>query len=184
VAKRSVFRDFVAALRRDWRTHLPGVMPVSRPLGTGGGMSVPKASTFYAGVSRSLNMHVFVNFQSSPKAWEVGMFTVNVILSERDDAPVVWFTLPPDDGRTFGEGSYRIGPFVGVNDKWWHLERGTSSAGVASWRAADYSDPERVIAEAVADVTRDIQVVLDRFAVGGAGADAEPKVAPDCGGIT
>ena len=181
MAKRSIFRDFVAALRRDWHLHLPGVSPVARALGVG----VPKASTFYAGVSRRQNMHVYINFQSSPKAWETGMFTVNVIFFEHDDAPVVWSKLPPDDGRSFGEGSYRIGPFVGVNDKWWHLENGTSSITVAAWRPTSYDYPERVITEAVADVTRDIRVVLDRFAVerprDGQVPDAEPGAAADDG---
>jgi hypothetical protein len=178
VAKRSAFRDFIAALRRDWRSGLPGVLSVRTALGAGGGMSVPRASTFYAGLSRDLGMHVFVYFQHSTKSWEVGQFTANVILSRHENAPEVWFRLAPEGGGEFAEGCYRLGPLLGQGDKWWCLERGGSrDAGV--WRAASYDDPAQVVSEAIADVTRDVRAILGRFRVESANPDAEPGAAPD-----
>jgi hypothetical protein len=110
MAKRSVFRDFITALCKHWRAELPEV----RPLGESLGPALPKASTFYAGVAQPLGLHVFGNFQHSPKAWEVGQFIVNVVLSRSEGAPP-WpgGSLVPEAGRPFTEGRYRIGPLLG-----------------------------------------------------------------------
>lgn len=166
MAKSSVFRDFITALRQDWRTSLPAATPIPAARGAADGMTVPRASTFHLGVSEKLGMHVFVYFQHSPKAWETGVFTANVILSKREDAPVVLMQYGPADDGTTGEGCYRLGPFLGGRDKWWLLLRGSSTSGPNDWRASRNGDPAAVIAEAVADVTRDVRSALERLQVG------------------
>jgi hypothetical protein len=110
MAKRSVFRDFVTAIRKHWQTELPDVRPITDTLGP----QLPKASSFYAGVAQPANLHVFVNFQHSPKAWEVGCFTVNFLLVT--DPERVREILAPRyksvDGVRYREGSYRIGDLL------------------------------------------------------------------------
>src|SRR5688500_9748937 len=117
MAKRSVFRDFIATLRKRWRDELPYIRPVEAALGP----AIPNASTFYAGFSPRLGMHVFVNFQHSSKAWQVGQFTINIILSKREGSPEGWGgPFAPHDGMSFTEGSYRISGVLGhLKDKWW-----------------------------------------------------------------
>lgn len=110
--KRSVFRDFISALRKHWRTELPEVRPVKVLLGP----MMPKARTFYAGFAPALGMHVFVNFQHSPMAWQVGQLTINMILSRSPGAPESWGSgFPPDDGVSFAEGNFRISGLLGEN---------------------------------------------------------------------
>lgn len=178
MAKRSVFHDFIAALRKDWRLRFPAIQPVKKALGAMNGMSVPKASTFYVGMSPALGMHVFVNFQHSPKAWEVGQFTVNIILSKHEDAPEVWFKLSPDNAQSFDEGSYRIGSLLGRKDKWWHLKCSSPAVLTETWMPVSYGDEAAVLAEAVADVTSDVSAVLSKLGVNiarsAAGQETEP----------
>ena len=83
MAKHGEFRDFIKTLRKHWRTDLPEVRLLEQSLGP----TMPKASTFYAGWAQIVGMHVYVNFQHSSKAWQVGRFTVNVILSRREGVP-------------------------------------------------------------------------------------------------
>jgi hypothetical protein len=168
LAKRSVFRDFIAALRRHWRSELPSVSPLQTAIGcslSGNGMGVPKASTFYAGVSRSLGLHVFVYFQHSPKSWSVGEFAANIILSKIIDAPEVWFRWEPDDGGPLTEGCYRVGPLLGKGDKWWCLRQTFPTHPEQHWIAASYDNSTQVIADAVVDVTSDVRAVLERLEV-------------------
>src|SRR5689334_4071716 len=100
MAKHSVFRNFIAALQAHWRSVLPNARPVEQSFGP----TMPKASTFYAGFARPLGMHVFLRFQHSSKAWLVGSFTINIILSKREGAPEA-FGAPfaPIDGASFTE---------------------------------------------------------------------------------
>jgi hypothetical protein len=165
MAKRSVFRDFITGLRKRWREELPQVRPIEEALGP----AMPKASTFYAGLSPRLGMHVFVNFQHSSMAWQVGQFTINVILSKRAGAPEGWGgPLAPDDGVSFTEGSYRIGGVLGRHkDKWWHLKQDDPPIITEAWRPTSYDD-EIVLIEAAADVTRDVREALAKLGVNGA----------------
>ena len=71
-----------------------------------------KASSFYAGVSRRMQMHVFLRIQSAVKSWEAGQFTVQ---------PRAW-GYTERTGDDFPEGPYRIGHLAGKKDKWWHLQ--------------------------------------------------------------
>lgn len=131
---------------------------------------MPKASTFYAGPSSRLRMHVFVRFQHSPMAWEVGQFTINMILSKREGAPEGWGgPFAPGDGASFTEGSYRISGVLGrPGDKWWHLKQNDSPIVTEAWRPTSYDDQEIVLVEAAADVTRDVREALAKLGVNGA----------------
>lgn len=166
MVKRSVFRDFIAALRKRWREELPQVVQVDESLGP----AMPKASTFYAGFSPRLGMHVFVNFQHSSKAWQVGQFTINMILSKRQGAPEGWGgPFAPEDGVSFTEGSYRISGVLGRHkDKWWHLKQDDPPLIAEAWRPISYKDDETVLTEAVADVTHDVREALCKIGVNGA----------------
>lgn len=106
MANRSVFRDFIAALRQHWRSELSQVNGIA----DSSGPTMPKACTFYLGLARQLELHVFANFQHSNKSWEVGSFTLNIILAKDRVAPTdCGLKFPPDDGVSFVEGSYRVG---------------------------------------------------------------------------
>lgn len=85
---------------------------------------MPKASTFYAGVSESSGSHIFFNFQHSSKSWEVGQFTINVIVSSSEKPKRLRHeVMIPEDARSIREGTYRIGPLLGGKDKWWRLKK-------------------------------------------------------------
>jgi hypothetical protein len=156
--KRSVFRDFINSLRKHWATELPALRPIKDALGP----TMPKASTFYAGVAHPLEMHVFVNFQHSCKAWQVGQFTINFILSKSEGPPEFWGgPWVPDDGVSFTEGSYRISNMLSRHrDKWWHLKDDDPPIITEAWRPTSYDDYEAVLAQAAADVTNDVRHVL------------------------
>lgn len=163
MAKHSTFRDFITALRRRWRIELPYVQPAA----TSYGPMMAKASTFYAGVARPLGMHVFINFQHSCKAWQVGQFTVNIILSRHEGAPEgSGGPFAPDDGVSFTEGRYRICDLLGrKKDKWWHLKVDEPSIIREEWRPTSYDDYAIVLSEAVSDVTRDVREALEKLGV-------------------
>lgn len=163
ITKRSVFRDFIATLRTHWRLALPEMRPVGESIVP----MMPKASTFYAGIADSLGMHVYVNFQHSSKAWQVGNFTINIFLSKREGAPEGYGgPFPPGDGVSFTEGSYRIGPLLGGKDKWWQLKVDSGHVGMEHWwRASSYDDQDMVLSEAVRDVTHDVRAALTKIGV-------------------
>ncbi len=175
MAKRSVFRKFIKELKREWRSTFPSI----RPLETRLHEFLPKASTFHTGQAQPSGLQVFLAFQHSPKAWEVDRFTINVVLSERMGAPEDWNGSGALGDIPMSEGSYRIGFLVGKTDKWWHLSDEKSFwidesgddwsldlpfpddvAPRSGWEPASYDDSEAVIREAVADVSRDVGVVL------------------------
>src|SRR5262249_31356376 len=113
MAKRSVFRDFIAALNKHWTAAFPSIRPLERPLG----LLLPKASSYYSGVAKPHGLHVFLNFQHSSKSWQIGQFTINIILSqEQDPHEVRPELLTPEDLDSLREGLYRIGPFLGGKD--------------------------------------------------------------------
>jgi hypothetical protein len=162
MTKRSVFRDFISALRAHWRSALPDVRLVAQSFGP----TMPKASTFYAGFARPLEMHVFLNVQHSSNAWQVGSFTINVILSKREGAPEgQGGPFAPRDGDSFTEGSYRIGSLLAAKDKWWQLKADSSRVGMEQWRAESYRDEDAVLIAAVDDVTRDVRAILAKLGV-------------------
>jgi hypothetical protein len=182
MAKRSLFRDFMTALRAQWRAEWPGVRPIAEPMGP----QMPKSSTFYAGMAPALGLHVFVNFQHSCMAWEVGHFTVNVILSRREGEPETWGgPFPPDDGLSFTEGSYRIGLLVGAKDKWWHLKAAPLPVINEAWQPVSYADPQAALREAVDNVSRDVREALGKLGVShapGAGGRKASAHAADANG--
>ena len=160
MAKRSVFRDFVTAIRKHWQTELPDVRPVTDALGP----QMPKASTLYAGVAQPANLHVFVNFQHSPKAWEVGCFTVNFLLvTDPESVPEI---LAPRyksiERERYREGSYRIGDLLGIHDKWWRLKGLDPALLEMDLLLGGSGKNEPFVSEkaAVDDVTRDVRAAL------------------------
>lgn len=90
MTEKSIFREFIAALRRDWKKKVPLI----RPLNEGRG-NLPKASTFYAGCIKRSGQHVYLYFQHSSKAWQVGRFTINIVLSANENNPqnILWVTF-------------------------------------------------------------------------------------------
>jgi hypothetical protein len=171
--RRSLFRDFLTVLRKRWRVEMPLVPPIDAPLGP----SLPKASTYYAGMAPALGLHVFINFQHSPTAWEVGRFTVNLILSKTEGEPDGYGgPFAPGHWETFTAGSYRIGWLVGGMDKWWHLKDDKPTLVTEEWRPTSYDDPDSVFAEAVDDVTRDVRLALARIGVSETGKDGASSI--------
>ena len=169
MAKASVFRDFMAVLRKKWRAELPFIRPIDKPL-----EALPKASTFIAGVAQPSRLLVFLNFQHSNKAWEVGQFTINVVLARTEQSARGWgMDEVPAAGRPFGEGTYRIGWIVGTADKWWHLKKDRPSGFTLAWRPTSYDDRDTVLREAAEDVTRDVLTVLRRVGVPEAASQVE-----------
>jgi Domain of unknown function (DUF4304) len=160
MATRSVYRDFISAIKKHWRSESPSICPIKESFGP----IMPKASTFHAGMSKPSGMHVFFNFQHSSKSWEVGQFTINVILSRGEGPPEGSFgPFPPEGSDPFREGSYRIGLLVGQKDKWWHLKDDPAPILTQAWRPSSYDDQPTVISEAVVSVDREIRAVLRRF---------------------
>jgi hypothetical protein len=156
MAKRSLFRDFITALRSQWHTAYPFIRPLQEARG---GMA--KASTFYAGVAQPPGLHVFLNFQHSSKPWQVGQFTISIVLAKDPRNPRSWgFAEEGEDGRRFGEGPHRIGLLRGKKDKWWHLKDDDPPIVTRAWRPSSYADPDVVVREAVEDVSRDVLAAL------------------------
>ncbi|HYO09573.1 MAG TPA: hypothetical protein VER17_11430 [Tepidisphaeraceae bacterium] len=172
MAKRSVFRDFMTALKRHWRTALPGVEPLKAARG-----SLPMASTFDAGKVTGSEQRVYLCFQHNQKV--PGEFTVNVILAHDGEEPRYWGVHPDEvrPGETLGDGPRRISQFLPHvrHDKWWHLKRDEHYAEFCRslghefklpndyWRPASYDDEQEVIRTAVLDVTRDVQSTLEQL---------------------
>jgi hypothetical protein len=160
--KRSAFRDLISAVRKHWRTALPSVRQVDEPLDA----LMSKASTFYAGWSPKLGLNVFINFQHSTKAWQVGQFTINLVLSQTMGAPKhQGGPVVPENESGFTEGLYRIGSILGGKDKWWHLKDDETNLVTLAWRPKSYAAYEAILAEAVADVTRDVRLALEKLGV-------------------
>lgn len=186
---RSIFRDFITALRRHWKLVLPCVTPVGVSYPAAG----PKASTFHAGIVPATGQHVFLHFQHNSQAWNVGQFTVNVMLS-KSLPPIFARTFHQNDWKTLKDGKYRIGLLMpstpegspkdkwtpenkwSPTDKWWHLREDEASVLTKPWYASDYTDKSLVIGEAVADVTNDVCALLDRLGIERRGA---PEVSAD-----
>jgi hypothetical protein len=161
MAKPSVFRDFITALRKHWQTRYPSVRPLTEARGT-----LPKASSFYAGVASPWGVHVYLYFQHSPKAWQVGQFTVNVVLASDEHNPSHWGSATnANDGSPFWEGPERIGYVIGKRDKWWRLKDRQRPIVPQTWCPSSYADPKVVIEEAVEDVSRDVLTVLQKLGV-------------------
>lgn len=165
MAKRSVFRDFVTAIRKHWQTELPDLRPIAQQMGP----QMPMASTFYVGVIQPAKFQVFVNFQHSPKAWEVGCFTVNLLLiTDLERVPEI---LAPRfksiDGTDYREGSYRIGLLLGRDDKWWRLKGGDPALLKTDSLLGGSGEDEPVVAgkDAIAEVTRDVRQALQVLGV-------------------
>jgi hypothetical protein len=161
MAKPSVFRDFISALQKQWRTRYPFIRPLTEARG-----SMPMASTFYAGVAPDSGLHIFFYFQHSTKAWQVGQFTINLVLAKDEHRPRHWgFAEKAADGGPFGEGPQRIGFLIEKKDKWWHLKDDDPPIVTRAWRPSNYADPKVVIEEAVKDVSRDVLTVLQMLGV-------------------
>jgi len=158
MAEKSVFREFMAALKKRWKVEVPFIRPISETLG-----QLPKASTFYAGTSLRSGQHVFLYFQHSSKAWQVGQFTINVVLAI--DAKNPQMAIGNRSGSDFQDGYYRIGFLVGKKDKWWHLKADDDPILTQAWRPSGYENLEIVLSEAVDDVTRDVLASLHLLGV-------------------
>jgi hypothetical protein len=171
MSKPSAFRDFIAAIKRRWRSEHPFIRPL-----TDGRGNLPKASSFYAGVARPTGLHVFLYFQHSSKAWQVGQFTINVVLARDEGSPKrSGMGDMAEDGQLL-EGPHRIGPILGRRDKWWFLKDGRPGIVTEDWRASSYADPDAVLGAAVDDVTRDVLAALRKLGVAEASvADAHHK---------
>lgn len=163
------YRHFMKALKRHWKEALPAVRPLTEARG-----SLPKASSFYAGATPG-GLHVYLHFQTHKNVG--GKFTINVILSRDELAPRQWHQRdePAVVGR-YIEGPNRIGGFLDTRrgDRWWVLCRDEVSERLGErtgldfkngdyWYPEDYDDVDRIVADAVADVTRSVRMALDRL---------------------
>ena len=148
--KKSLFREFIASLRKRWKAEHPSIRPLAEARGR-----LPKASTFYAGVINGSDKHVYLNFQHSSKSWEVGRFTINIVLSSDELNPDLYFQ-GEWTGSDFKDGSYRIGHLIGEKDKWWHLKQDDDSVLTEAWRPTSYEKSASVISEAIDNVTSDV----------------------------
>lgn len=160
----SIFRDFLICLRDHWRTNLSSITPVKVSLGP----TMGTTHTFYAGVARSSSLHTYLVFQHNSKAWKVGQFTINVVLVKHAEVPnVPLHQFSPETGLPSEEGSYRIGGLLSRRDKWWHLRDydGKLSRFADHWFAKKYDDSEKVLVDAVANVTSDVLAVLKKLEV-------------------
>lgn len=153
----------MAELHRQWRDALPHVSQIKAGLGP----TMPSASTYYAGFTSLLQMHVFVNFQHSKHAWQIGQFTINVILSKYEGPPETNSgPFAPNDGLSFSEGCYRTNIILGRHrEKWWHLKDDEPRLTFETWRPSSYSDHQTVIDEAVVDATREVRESLMKLGV-------------------
>jgi hypothetical protein len=170
MARKSVFRNFIAALGRHWQTALPKVTRLTERHG-----SLPVASSFDAGLIPATGQRVYLWFQHSAKV--PGKFTVNIILATQGKDPRQWgFPEEVRPGEKFGDGPRRIADFLrdGRHDKWWQLrqedmrlEEWRLQVGLSpaehDWRPASYDDEQEVIGFAVLDVTADVQTALTQL---------------------
>jgi hypothetical protein len=153
MTEKSIFREFMASLRKRWEKEHPSLRPLTEKRG-----HLAKAGTFYAGVIPDSGAHVFVNFDHSTKSWEVGRFTINIVLASDEHNPMMYPFA--QSGPRQGEGYYRIGFLVGKKDKWWHLKQDDDPILTQAWRPSSYENVDVVIAEAIDDVTRDVLSAL------------------------
>jgi hypothetical protein len=154
MAEKSIFREFIAILRKEWKEEHSSIRPLTEARG-----NLPKASTFYAGVTEQSNLHVHLNFQHNSKSWWVGRFTINVVLSADEHNPMMGHS-GEESGPPFGIGSYRIGHLIGTKDKWWHLKQDDDPIITEAWRPSSYQNVEVILSEAADNVTKDVLSAL------------------------
>ena len=175
MAEKSVFREFIAALKKRWKEEVPFIRPVSETLG-----QLPKASTFYAGTSSRSGQHVYLYFQHSSKPWQVGQFTINVVLATHASNPVM--AIGDRSVEKLQDAYRRIGHLIGTKDKWWHLKADNDPVLAQAWRPSSYDNLDAVLSEAVDDVTRDVLSAMQLLGVtGGLEHKAEPDAPPNGG---
>jgi hypothetical protein len=160
MAEKSIFQAFIIALKKRWKVEHPSLRPLIEARGM-----LPKTSTFYAGVVRPTGLHVYLYFQPSSKSWEVGRFTINVVLAADKYNPQI--VPAAKTGPSLGEGYQRIGLLVGKKDKWYHLKSYSGPGSSDAWVPSSYADEGVVIAEAVEAVTRDVLTALSVLDVAG-----------------
>jgi hypothetical protein len=175
MAKPSMFRDFMKALRKAWAKDLPSV----RPGDESNCGEMPRSSTFNAGVAPPSGLHVFLHFDHSQKSWQVGQFRIGFVLSKKLGYPEKW-ALPttPIDPASFTEGSYYlIHKYNGKHwlGKVWHLVDNQAGVLTAPWFASNYADRELVFREAIADVTQEVTKALDQLGICVGAASSKSK---------
>jgi hypothetical protein len=152
MAKKSAFQSFVRAFWADFSIGCPYAKRFEKTFC----VTLPKASSFYLGVSPHFGKHVIVNFQHSPKAWEVGEFTINAHISS-EFAPTTRFSAWTGF-ETFEDGMYRLAHVTTGIDRWWCLREKDpeylprDNAHGQYWEPSSYQSEDQVISEAIADV--------------------------------
>lgn len=151
----SRFEKLTKQLLRDLSSNYAFV----RPLQSAMPPFLPKASSFYLGQSPKYGKHVFVNLQHSSKSWEIGAFTINVVLTAEYGAPRLRHQSKAEFS-SFEEGYYRLGTSTGPKDVWWCLlpREGEkiwhSSMHREFWVPSNFDDEATVLAECTASVRR------------------------------
>lgn len=149
-----VFPKFVKFAGRYWRSRYGDVRRIPKALST----VLPAASTFDFGIIEQTGQPLYVHLQNSWQPRDTRNFTVNVVLSDDPE------TLRGFGGSSRAEfasgkpGRYRLGTVVHERDKWWCL--GPDPYGF-SWHASSYQDESAVFEEAAADVTQDLERMLE-----------------------
>jgi hypothetical protein len=139
--------------------------------------SIPKASSYYIGISPIYRKHVTISFQHSSKAWEIGELTINVnIGAEYGSVAADNFNRWRERFKTFGDGFYRLAAAAEVGDKWWCLcprnpsysSRDNSRGNY--WEPSSYDSEDVVLQECVVAVAAFLDEHL--FKKGGFGRHA------------
>ena len=162
---KSVFQTFISEFAR----HLKTAYPFAQRLDKSFDVNIPKASSFYFGVSPMYGKHVIITFQHAPKSWDVGQFSINVHISEVFAPAADNWNRWKDRYTTFGDGFYRLATAAGLPDLWWCLlpdaenrPRDTSTGHL--WEPDSYDDPAAVIQQAVREVCQFLEAHLLRKA--------------------
>lgn len=150
-----VFPKFVKFVARYWLARYPDVRRTPMALSS----IFPATNTFEFGIIEQTSQPLFVNLQNSWKPGDSHNFTVNVLLSEDADVLRGFGGIRADFVRG-KPGSYRLGTVVHERDKWWSLRPDFASFSFV-WHASSYDDETTVFEEAIADVTGDLERMLE-----------------------
>ncbi len=159
MAEKGIFTKFVPAFWKEAKSKYPFIQKMDKSFAP----AYPKSSSFYLGISPSFGKHVILNFQHSNKPWSVGLFTINVHISEKFEI-TSQFNLGQDEYKNFDDGTYRL-PVAVDEDKWWSLKKLDREVIFGKqWNASSYDSDEIVIQEAVKDVCLFLEESLFRKA--------------------
>ena len=154
---RHTVATFIKRLKRDWRVRFPWIE--NRALYA----VFAKSHTFYVGNANKYRQHLFIIFQHNDKPSKVGQITVNLVFSPTEGKPSRFRGRLPNLDEP-PEGIYRLGSVLYGRDKWWCLVSAPRAMRVVlHWAASSYGDQEKVLAEAIEDISGDVAALFERI---------------------